>query len=144
VQADLDRRVATLEAVQGSLLQARDRLVELENRLHLATAALAANLVASCEGGQPNLVTVILSSHSCGQLLEQVLHGPGRESGLARGRPDARHSRCRRSPGRTLASLEARDCALADQVLARRNEVAALEAALLHKQRFVVRHPAGL
>ena len=65
VQADLDRRVAQLKTVQSSLL-------DLENRLHVATTALAANLVANYEGNQPNLMTVILSSHGFGQLLEQV------------------------------------------------------------------------
>ena len=46
IQGTLNQRVAQLKAVQTSLLAARDHLVELENRLHLATEALAANLVA--------------------------------------------------------------------------------------------------
>ena len=72
VQADVNRRVTELKTVQSSLLAARDHLVDLENRLHAATTALAANLVAYYEGNQPNLMTVILSSHGFGQLLEQV------------------------------------------------------------------------
>ena len=53
--------------MQTQLIAARDRLVALENRLHLATTVLAANLCASYEGGQPDLMTVILSSHGFGR-----------------------------------------------------------------------------
>ena len=42
---------------QSELIQARDHLVDLENRLQSATRALAANLVASYEQGRPDLMT---------------------------------------------------------------------------------------
>ena len=50
IQTDLDDRVAALRRTQGALLTSRDRLIALENRLHIATGALAANLRASYEG----------------------------------------------------------------------------------------------
>jgi cell wall-associated NlpC family hydrolase len=135
VQADLDRRVAELQAVQSSLLAARDHLVDLENRLHVATTALAANLVANYEGNQPNLMTVILNSHGFGQLLEQVNFMNSvahQDSHVVAWTRTARAAVAREA--RALAALEARDRALADQVLARRNQAAALQSALLHQQ----------
>jgi peptidoglycan hydrolase CwlO-like protein len=135
VQADLDRRVAELQAVQSSLLAARDHLVDLENRLHVATTALAANLVANYEGNQPNLMTVILNSHGFGQLLEQVNFMNSvahQDSHVVAWTRTARAAVAREA--RALAALEARDRELADQVLARRNQAAALQSALLHQQ----------
>ena len=135
VGAELNRRVAELQTVQSSLLSARIQLVDLENRLHLATSALAANLVAGYEGNQPNLVTVILSAHGFNQLLEQVNYMTRvahQDSSVVSSTRAARVAVARQA--RELASLELRDRALADQVLARRNEIAALQSALLHQQ----------
>jgi cell wall-associated NlpC family hydrolase len=135
IQADLDRHVAELRTVQDSLLSARDRLVGLENRLHLATGALASNLVASYEGSPPDLMSVILDSHGFGDLLEQVgfmarlAHQDSRVVGLTRA---ARVAVSREAT--QLAGLETRDRALADQILAKRNDAAALQAALLQTQ----------
>jgi peptidoglycan hydrolase CwlO-like protein len=135
VQADLDRRVAELRTVQSQLLAARARLVALENRLHAATTALAANLVASYEGNQPNLVSVILNAHGFGQLLEQVnfmsrmAHQDSDVVGVTR---TARAAVARNATA--LASLEARDRKLADAIAARRNQAAALRSALVGQQ----------
>jgi peptidoglycan hydrolase CwlO-like protein len=135
IQSDLDQRVGELKAVQSQLLAAREHLVQLENRLHLATAALAANLRASYEGSRPDMMTVILQSRGFGQLLEQM-------SFLARiGTHDAQivsftrtaRAEVAREASR-LAKLEARDRALANEVLSRRNQVAALQAALVARQ----------
>ncbi|HEX8976516.1 MAG TPA: hypothetical protein VF781_08390 [Solirubrobacteraceae bacterium] len=132
VQADLNHRIAELEIVQAQLIAARDHLVALENRLHLATTALAANLRASYEGAQPDLMTVILQAHGFNSLLEQV-------SFMARvGRQDAQivgFTRTARAEvareANQLAGLESRDRALAEAVLSRRNQVAALRYALM-------------
>jgi peptidoglycan hydrolase CwlO-like protein len=135
VQAKLNTRVAELTEVQGSLLSARDRLVDLENRLHEATIALSANLVANYEGSEPDLVSVILQSHGFGDLLERmsflkrIAHQDSNVVGSTR---TARAEVSREAT--TLASLEARDRVLADQVLTQRNQVAALKAALLNRQ----------
>jgi peptidoglycan hydrolase CwlO-like protein len=135
VQAKLNTRVAELTGVQGSLLSARDHLVDLENRLQQATTALSANLVANYEGSQPDLVSVILQSHGFGDLLEQVsflkriAHQDSNVVGTTR---TARAEVSREAT--TLAALEARDRLLADLVLKQRNQVAALKAALLNRQ----------
>ena len=135
VQDTLNTRVSQLTEVQGSLLAARDHLVDLENRLQQATTALSANLVANYEGNQPDLVTVILQSHGFSDLLEQmsfirrIAHQDSNVVGATR---TARAEIARQAT--ELAALESRDRTLADQVLAQRNEVAALKAALLNRQ----------
>ena len=142
--AKLATAAATLRSVEAALLSARNHLVDLENRLHQATLALAANLVARYENDQPDLMTVILQARGFSELLEQVAF-------MQRiGRQDARvigATRIARAAVQdqvtTLASLEQRDRALTDQVLAERNQVAALQAALLVRQIAEVRARAN-
>jgi peptidoglycan hydrolase CwlO-like protein len=135
VQGRLDRRVAELKSVQGQLLAARNHLVDLENRLHLSTTALAANLVASYEGNQPDLVSVILSSKGFGELLNQmsfmsrVAH---QDANIVKVTRTARAEVARQATA--LEGLETRDRRLANEVLTQRNEAAALRSALLRRQ----------
>ena len=126
------QRVAELKSVQAQLLAARNHLVDLENRLHAATTALSANLVSSYEGGQPNLVSVILSSKGFADLLNQmgfmsrVAHQDANILKLTR---TARAEVARQATA--LEGLETRDRTLADQVLdsAQPGRGAALRAA---------------
>jgi peptidoglycan hydrolase CwlO-like protein len=135
LQHDLDAREDQLRSVQTALVAARDRLVYLENRMHQATQALAANLVADYEGSRPDLVSVILNSHGFSDLLEQV-------SFMQRvGKQDARivsNTRTARADvsreANRLVTLEQRDRVLTGQILAQRNHVAALQAALQTQQ----------
>jgi cell wall-associated NlpC family hydrolase len=135
MQSQLNGRVAELRTVQTSLLAARDRLIELENRLHLATTALAANLVAGYEGQQPDMMTVVLESRGFGDLLNQmnymarIAHQDAKVVGLTR---SARAEVSRQATA--LGSLETRDRKLAEQILSQRNRAAALESALLNEQ----------
>jgi cell wall-associated NlpC family hydrolase len=135
IQSQLNGRVAELRTVQTSLLAARDRLIELENRLHLATTALAANLVAGYEGQQPDMMTVVLESRGFGDLLNQmnymarIAHQDAKVVGLTR---SARAEVSRQATA--LGSLETRDRKLAEQILSQRNRAAALESALLNEQ----------
>ncbi|MFZ0039753.1 MAG: hypothetical protein WAK93_00475 [Solirubrobacteraceae bacterium] len=135
IQSRLTVRVDELKSVQGQLLAARDHLVDLENRLHLATKVLAANLVAGYEGGRPNLVDVVINSHGFNDLLEQVsflgriAHQDAGVIGItrtARAQVSAQADR--------LSGLESRDRTLANQILTQRNQVAALQSALLRQQ----------
>jgi peptidoglycan hydrolase CwlO-like protein len=135
VQARLDRRVGQLKGVQTQLIDARNHLVDLENRLQAATTALSANLVANYEGQKPDLVSVILSSHGFGDLLDQmgfmqrVAHQDGHIVSSTRA---ARAEVSREATN--LEGLETRDRALANQVLDQRNQVAALQAALSRRE----------
>ena len=135
VQAMLNARESQLKGVQTALLAARDHLVDLENRLHLAASALAANLVANYEGSQPDLVTVILESHGFSDLLERVsfLQRVGHQDAAVVTVTRATRAAVAREAN-ALASLEVRDRKLTEQVLAERNQVAALRSALLARQ----------
>jgi peptidoglycan hydrolase CwlO-like protein len=135
LQAQLSARLAQLGQVQAALLAARDHLVTLENRLAAATHALAANLVSRYEGTQPDLVSVILDAHGFSDLLDQVtfMQRLAHEDGQVLG--DTRTARAAVARQATqLAALEVRDRRLADGVVAQRNQVAALRAALLQRQ----------
>jgi peptidoglycan hydrolase CwlO-like protein len=146
IQSDLNGRVAELRTVQNSLLTARARLISLENRLHLASGALASNLVASYENGQPDLMSVVLESHGFGDLLEQVgfmarlAHQDAQVVGLTRAARAEVSAQATR-----LGALEGRDRALAVQILARRNSAAALQSAVLNERlrELAVRSHAG-
>jgi cell wall-associated NlpC family hydrolase len=128
-------RDAQLRSVQSALLAARDHLVELENRLQQASRALATNLVASYEGNQPDLVSVILESHGFTDLLEKVsfLQRIGHQDASIVGSTRAARADVARQAAK-LAALEQRDRSLTDAVLSQRNTVAALQAALLSRQ----------
>ncbi|HET9719493.1 MAG TPA: hypothetical protein VFP55_05405 [Solirubrobacteraceae bacterium] len=135
LQVQLNTQVAELRTVQGELLAARARLVALENRLRVASAALANNLRASYENGSPNLMTVILNSNGFSNLLDQVNFAQrvGKQdasivSTTRAARLAVFHEAVR------LGALEERDRALTNQILSRRNQVAALQSALLNRE----------
>ncbi len=144
--ADANRRLATLQhalsereaelgRTQHDLIQARNHLVDLENRLQSATHALAANLVTSYEQGRPDLMSVILESHGFTDLLEQIsfLRRVGtQDANIVNSTRVARAAVAHQAT--LLDRLERRDRALAIQVLSQRNSVAALQAALLGQQ----------
>jgi cell wall-associated NlpC family hydrolase len=135
VQARLEAREYALRQVQDALLAARNRLVDLENRLQLATSALAANLVATYENQQPDLVTVILDSNGFNNLLDQLnfMQRMGRQDAHVVGVTRAARAAVK-AQVKALGGLEARDLTLTQQVLSERNQVAALQIALLHRQ----------
>jgi peptidoglycan hydrolase CwlO-like protein len=135
LQNQLTAREDQLRDVQSALLKARDRLVDLENWLERATHALAANLVATYENGQPDLVSVILQAHGFNQLLDQVnfIHRVGaQDAQIVASTRAARLAVAREAA--LLGRLEQRDQRLTNQVIGQRNQVAALQAALLHQQ----------
>ncbi len=135
LQSTLSAREAELRSVQRRLLAARDHLVELENRLRVASNALAANLVAAYEGNQPDLVSVVLESRGFADLLERLsfLQRVGHQDSQIVSFTRAAHAAVAKQTA-SLAALEQRDRSLTDQILAQRNQVAALHAALLSRQ----------
>jgi cell wall-associated NlpC family hydrolase len=139
LQRALSAREAQLGRAQHALIQARDHLVDLENRLQRATQALAANLVAGYEQGRPDLMSVILEAHGFTDLLERVsfLRQMGQhDADVVDVTRTARAAVARQAA--LLDRLEHRDRRLAAQVLAQRNGVASLQAALLHEQIYEV------
>ena len=121
--------------MQDQLIAARDHLVQLENRLQQASRALAANLVASYENNPPDLISVILNAHGFKDLLEKVnfMRRIGHQDAQIVGTTRAARAEVFQEAKR-LAALEQRDRTLTDQVLAQRNQVAAIRAALLNRQ----------
>jgi peptidoglycan hydrolase CwlO-like protein len=136
LQRDLDSREEQLRNVQTSLIHTRDHLVEVENRLHRASRALAANLVAKYEGAQPDMMSVILDAHGFSDLLERMnfLQRVGHHDAQVVDSTRAARVEVTREVTR-LAALEKRDRALTTQILGQRNQVAAMQAALLTQQR---------
>jgi peptidoglycan hydrolase CwlO-like protein len=135
LQADLFARIAQLRTVQTELIVARNRLVDLENRLLAASQALATNLRAVYEDGQPNLMTAILNAHGFADLLEQVdfMQRIGRQDADIVGFTKAARTQVLHETIR-LGVLEGRDRTLTDDVLSERNQVATLQAALVSQQ----------
>ena len=74
--AELDARVqereADLQATQEELIHARIRLTMLQRREAAAKRELAANLVESYKSGRPQLVTIVFSSNSFGDLFDRL------------------------------------------------------------------------
>jgi peptidoglycan hydrolase CwlO-like protein len=135
VQQELTTRETQLRNTQDALIRARGHLVELENRLQRATTALSANLVAGYESNRPDLVTVILESHGFSDLLERVrfMQQIGHQDAQIVGATRTARTEVA-SQAQTLATLETKDRALTNQVLGQRNQVAALQAALLQRK----------
>jgi peptidoglycan hydrolase CwlO-like protein len=135
LQAQLAQREAELANVQRRLLAARDHLVVLENRLHTATQALAANLIGRYEGTEPDLVSVVLDAKGFTDLLEKLTYLQRMAHADARIVGQTRIARAEVARQATeLAALEDHDRILADTVVRQRNQVAALRAALLTQQ----------
>jgi peptidoglycan hydrolase CwlO-like protein len=135
LQSELSQREAQLGRVQTQLLDARTHLLDLENLLERAAKALSANLVANYEGSAPNLVTVVLQSHGFPDLLDQLafLRTIGNEDArIVDSTRIARTEVARQAD--SLGKLEQRDQRLTAVVLAQRNQVAALQDALLRER----------
>ena len=135
LQSELAAREAQLASVQSRLLAARAHLLELENLLERAARALSANLVANYEGTEPSLVSVVLQSHGFPQLLEQLsfLRTIGHQDAqIVSSTRLAREQVARQADA--LGKLEQRDQSLAAVVLSQRNQVAALQDALLRER----------
>jgi peptidoglycan hydrolase CwlO-like protein len=135
LQSDLARREAQLGAVQSQLLAARTHLLDLENLLQRAARALAANLVANYEGSAPNLVSVVLESHGFSDLLERLsfLKTIGNHDAQIVDATRLMRAQVARQAD-NLGKLERRDQRLTAVVLAQRNQVAALQDALLRQR----------
>jgi peptidoglycan hydrolase CwlO-like protein len=132
LQAELTSREHALVHVQTQLLAARNHLVNLENRLRIASSALSTNLVARYEGGTPDLVSVILSSGGFNDLLNKIddLNKIGHQDAQIVGATRTARAAVSRE-ATALGTLEVRDRALTESVLKQRNQVAAIQAALL-------------
>jgi peptidoglycan hydrolase CwlO-like protein len=124
-----------LTHVQAELMSARDQLLALEKKLHLASDYLAANLRASYESGAPNLVDVILNAHGFSNLLNQVNYMKDAQHQDAEILHITKIARARVvREAVSLGKLELKDQRLTQQIEAQRNQVAAIEGALVKQE----------
>jgi cell wall-associated NlpC family hydrolase len=114
---------------------ARDHLQALETKLRIASTDLASNLRASYENGSPNLIDVILNAHGFSNLLEQVNYIKDAQHQDAQVVDDTKIARAEVLQQATrLGKLELQDRDLTNQILSQRNQVAAIESALVTQQ----------
>lgn len=135
VQSQVDAHVKELRQVQTQLMQSRDHLLALEKRLRIASSDLAANLRAEYENGPPNLVDVVLNSKGFNNLLEQVsfIKRIRTQDAQILNYTQTARARVLQETNR-LGRLEQQDKTLTNQILSQRNQVAAIEAALVKQQ----------
>ena len=135
VQAQLDEHVAQLRQVQTQALTAKWHLVTLEKRLAVASADLASNLRSAYESGSPNLVDVILNAHGFSNLLDQVnyIKDAQTEDQQIVAFTKAARTTVQKEALR-LGTLEQKDRTLTNQIVDQRNQVAAIETALVNQQ----------
>jgi peptidoglycan hydrolase CwlO-like protein len=134
-QAKLVTQSQALAHVESEVMAARDHLLELEQRLHLASEYLEANLRASYESGSPNIVDVILNAHGFSNLLSQVNYMKDAQHQNAEILHITKVARIRVvHEAVSLGKLEQRDQTLTQQIEAQRNQVASIEAALAKQE----------
>jgi peptidoglycan hydrolase CwlO-like protein len=134
-QAKLVTQDQQLTHVQSELMSARDQLLALEQKLHLASEYLAQNLRASYESGSPNIVDVILNAHGFANLLDQVNYMKDAQSKDAEILHITKVARIRvEHEAVSLGKLESKDQKLTQQIEAQRNTVAAIEGALVTQE----------
>jgi peptidoglycan hydrolase CwlO-like protein len=135
VQSDVNAQQAKLGRVEHALVSARNRLTRLVNRQRDATDALRANLQAAYRNPQPDIVSVIVSAKGFTELLERAdfLKRVARQN--AHIMDSARTSRVAvTKQANTLATIQARELRLGEQLEVRRDRAQALETALLSEQ----------
>ena len=135
VDARLQSSIDNLRSVQGSLWDSREQVLRLERRLSFASRVLAANLRASYETGSPNLVDVIFSAKGFQSLLNQVGFMKRVQKQDAQIVNFTKTARARvLAQTVRLGKLEQRDRDLTSQILAQRNQAAAIRGALLQRE----------
>jgi peptidoglycan hydrolase CwlO-like protein len=135
IEARLESSIHQLQGVQMRLMAARDKVVTLENRLTVASNALAANLRTEYENGSPNLVDVILNANGFSTLLDQVSFMKRVQQQDAQIVTFTKTARARvMSEAVKLGTYEERDRTLTDNILSQRSQAAAIQSALLKEQ----------
>ncbi|HEX4363874.1 MAG TPA: hypothetical protein VHZ75_04935 [Solirubrobacteraceae bacterium] len=123
---------AQLDAVHAQFTRARDRLTRLVNLQHRATDALRANLQTAYRNGEPDIVSVVITAHGFTDLLEKadflkrVAHRNAQIMDIARTSRGQVTQQTKR-----LASMQAREQALATQLQGKRQAAQTVETALL-------------
>ncbi|MGH2832922.1 MAG: hypothetical protein ACRDK2_09115 [Solirubrobacteraceae bacterium] len=140
LQSSLNLENRLLSSLKSQLSAARARLVTLKARLVLDKRALIAQVVASYESPQPDIVTVILESHGFADMIERIddLRAIAREN--AQATIDVRNqSQAVALQAKHLATLEATQQHETTAVLVQRDEVDQLHLAMVNRQLAYIR-----
>jgi len=135
IQSDLDAKRAELARTQAELRGVRARLVKLRARLAHARTVLADRLVELYKSDQPDIVTVVLSSHGFADLLENgaYLQRIGQQDrAIITAVRDAKAEMA--AAARRLGALEDRQQRIALQITERRNAVAKVRVSVQGKR----------
>jgi cell wall-associated NlpC family hydrolase len=144
IQTKLDASEALVANVRGRLVASRDRLTRLENRVHIATTMLAANLVAGYKNDEPDVMTVILDSHGFADMLERLDFMERVRKQDAAILTDTKTSRLHvLAQAARLERLQTRYRTLTAAVVRSRDEAAAVQGALLTRQAAQLRQRAN-
>jgi murein DD-endopeptidase MepM/ murein hydrolase activator NlpD len=135
IQSDLDAKLAELGRIQERLRQERIRLARLRARLAEARITLSKRLVEIYKADKPDMVTVILESDGFAELLERtefIQRVSAQDARIIRrvkaAKADATATEAR------LDRLEDRQARITRQVIARRDEVAAIKGNLVTRR----------
>jgi murein DD-endopeptidase MepM/ murein hydrolase activator NlpD len=135
LQAELDIKQRELLALQSSLLTARTRLAQLVAFDAKAEQVLAAQLVNAYETDRPDVVTVVLESNGFTDLLNRLAFASQIRKQDVRIVSRVRAARREVSAQATrLGALEARQQAIAKEMLAQRDGLARVRLALEQQQ----------
>jgi murein DD-endopeptidase MepM/ murein hydrolase activator NlpD len=135
LQRDLTANLAQLYALRSELSSAQARLKRLEATEATDEQVLAAQLVGTYEGGQPNIIDVVLQSTGFNDLLERLSFAQriGRQDAQIAASVKAARTAVAAQAVR-LGALSARQQRLAEQILAERNGVARDKLSLVSQQ----------
>jgi murein DD-endopeptidase MepM/ murein hydrolase activator NlpD len=132
LQADLDRKRAVLVETQAELRSERARLTRLRARLIVARRTLAGRLVEMYKADKPDALSVVLNSDGFADLLERgefIARIAESDRKIVTVVKTAKADAVKTE--KHLDELEERQQRVAAQVLARRNEVAAVKEDLI-------------
>jgi peptidoglycan hydrolase CwlO-like protein len=135
LQQQVVKRQTQLAAVRRQIVLARDRLTQLENRLHEAALTLAANLRAAYEDPQPDVVTIVLNSNGFADALERLNYMARVQQRNGQILADTKTAKAQvLVQTERLAKLLVRVRALTAQVVEARNGAAVIQGALIARQ----------
>jgi len=144
IQADLDAKLAELARIQERLRQERIRLARLRARLAEARIVLSKRLVEIYKADKPDVVTVILESDGFAELIERsefIQRVSAQDARIIRRVKAAKADAT--ATAKRLDKLEARQAKITREVIARRDEVAAIKGRLVNRRTSVEGVRAG-
>jgi cell wall-associated NlpC family hydrolase len=142
--ARAQQRQAQLDATQDRLVRARVRLTGLERKEARSTRTLADNLVAAYRAGEPDYVTVVMSSRGFADLLERVeflKRVSRRNANILDDTREARRAVARQAD--ELKRMRTRYSVLAREAMADRDRVDVVRTALLRREEQQLRRRDG-